>query len=192
MQLLCCNTVDHNTTKKCCNSTNRTLLSTCKLFSSNIRQSISLMITHIDHAPAFLVCTDRFRVQLWDYPHSTSLEARIIPKLLQLVCSDQGRRVGFGNWTDRQLVVLEGVLLSEDSAENIRNVRLDFSCLLTDRNDANWAAWSEATHLAAVSISALAHPLYIWRPRPFRPHCPSGESRFYFVLVGRVTGVFLS
>ena len=108
--------------------------------------------------PAFLGCTDRFRVQLWDYPHSTSLEARIIPKLLQLVCSDQGRRVGFGNWTDHQLVVLEGVLLSEDSAENIRNVRLDFSCLLTDRNDANWAAWREA-FLTPALFSVFSTPV---------------------------------
>jgi len=88
-----------------------------------------------------------------------------------------------------QLSALESVLLPDDRAEDIRQSILQFSSHLTDRNDAIWAAWHEASYLHAVAASPSGDALHISLRRPFRP---SGKTRYYAVQVGRETGIFPS
>jgi len=93
----------------------------------------------------------------------------------------------------RQLSALEFVLLPDDRAEDIRHSILHFSSHLTDRNDAIWAAWHEASYLHSVAASLSGDALHIPRRRQFRPRSrPSGKTRYYAVRVGRETGIFPS
>ena len=93
----------------------------------------------------------------------------------------------------RQLSALESVLLPDDRAEDIRQSILQFSSHLTDRNDAIWVAWHEASYLHAVAASFSVDALHISRRRPFRSRSrPSGKTRYYAVRVGHETGIFPS
>ena len=113
--------------------------------------------------------------------------------MIQLVHDEQGHRLGLGNWMSRQLSALESVLFSDDRAEYIRQSILHFSSHLTDRNDAIWAAWHEASYLHAVAASPSGDALHISRRRHFRPRSrPSSKTRYYAVRVGRETGIFPS
>jgi len=71
-----------------------------------------------------LICAARSASDqlLPEYPLSTSLDARLIPKMIQLVHDEH--RLGLGNLMSRQL---ESVLLPDDRAEDIRQSILHFS-----------------------------------------------------------------
>jgi len=94
--------------------------------------------------------------------------------MIQLVHDE--KRLGSGTWMSRQLSALESALLPDNRAENIRQSILHFSSHLTDRNDAIWAAWHEASYLHSVSASPSSDDAPpISRRRQFRPRSrPSG------------------
>eukprot|EP01037_Dinobryon_pediforme_P020187 gene20187-20744_t len=141
--------VGHNRSKQARTDADRKLLGSCKLCSRSASDQ-----------------------QLSEYPLSTSLDARLIPKMIQLLHDEQGHRLGL---------------------EDIRQSILQFSSHLTDRNDAIWAAWHEASYLHAVAASPSGDALHIPRRRHFRPRSRlPGKIRYYAVRVGRETGIFPS
>ena len=89
---------------------------------------------------------------------------------------------------------LESVLLPNDRAKDIRQSIFNFSSHLTDRNDAIWVAWHEASYLQPIAASpSYDDAMHISRRRQFRPLSrPSGKTRFYAIRVGRKIGIFPS
>ena len=187
--------VGHNRSKQARTDADRKLLGSCKLCCTDIRQEHESYDHIFRLCPAPLLCAARSASdqQLSEYPLSTSLDARLIPKMIQLLHDEQGHRLGLGNWMSCQLSALESVLLPDDRAEDIRQSILQFSSHLTDRNDAIWAAWHEASYLHAVAASPSGDALHIPRRRHFRPRSRlPGKIRYYAVRVGRETGIFPS
>ena len=132
--------------------------------------------------------------QLDQYPLTTELEKRLIPRIVQLVLSPEGHRICLGNWNSAHLTSLTSVLIPTDTSEAIEAVLLDFSRTLVPRIDAIWEARKQAKYIEAVEQSAGADPITLRalqrKCKPFSPRPIKEPKVFYGVRLGHVPGVY--